>query len=240
MDVTGIQLTVVSRIRCHATDTRLGSDDFRFAKLHVDRAVGSATAHRCAQLADYWDQLECRRTCQGLGYRSRAKGSRLDFAMRESLVQVKNLGIGFTSRAEVTLPILRNIDLAIGEGETIGLVGESGCGKSTLALAMMGYLKSGLRVLEGDSLFRGRNVFDMDKRTLEDIRGGELALIPQNAGQSLTPTSRIGRQINESVKLHTRLAKGQRRERVIELLSQVRLPQPQELRPCLLNVLTPL
>ena len=81
--------------------------------------------------------------------------------MRESLVQVKNLGIGFTSRAGVTVPILRNIDLAIGKGETIGLVGESGCGKSTLALAMMGYLKSGLHVLEGESLFRGVNVFDM-------------------------------------------------------------------------------
>ena len=149
--------------------------------------------------------------------------------MREPLVQVKNLSIGFTSRAGVTLPILRNIDLAIGEGETIGLVGESGCGKSTLALAMMGYLKSGLSVLEGESLFRGRNVFDMGERALEDIRGGELALIPQNAGQSLTPTSRIGRQIDESVKLHTRLVKEQRRERVIELLLQVRLPQPEEL-----------
>ena len=149
--------------------------------------------------------------------------------MGDPLVQVKNLGIGFTSRAGLILPILRNIDLAIGEGETIGLVGESGCGKSTLALAMMGYLKSGLRVLEGESQFRGRNVFDMDERALEDIRGGDLALIPQNAGQSLTPTSRIGRQINESVKLHTRLAKEQRGERVIELLSQVRLPQPQKL-----------
>jgi peptide/nickel transport system ATP-binding protein len=80
--------------------------------------------------------------------------------MGDPLVQVKNLGIGFTSRAGITLPILRNIDLAVGEGETIGLVGESGCGKSTLALAMMGYLKSGLRVLEGESLFRGRNVAD--------------------------------------------------------------------------------
>ena len=149
--------------------------------------------------------------------------------MREPLVQVRNLGIGLTNRAGVTLPILRNIDLAIGRGETIGLVGESGCGKSTLALAMMGYLKSGLRVLEGDSLFRGRNVFDMGTRALEDIRGGELALIPQNAGQSLTPTSRIGRQIDESVKLHTRLVREQRRERVIELLLQVRLPQPEEL-----------
>ena len=107
--------------------------------------------------------------------------------MREPLVQVRNLGIGFTSQAELVMPILRNIDLTISEGETIGLVGESGCGKSTLALAMMGYLKSGLSVLEGESLFRGRNVFDMDKRALEGIRGGELALIPQNAGQSLTP-----------------------------------------------------
>ena len=149
--------------------------------------------------------------------------------MREPLVQVKNLGIGFTGQARLVMPILRNIDLAIDEGETIGLVGESGCGKSTLALAMMGYLKSGLRVLEGESRFRGRNVFKMDKRALQGIRGGELALIPQNAGQSLTPTSRIGRQIDESVKLHTRLAKEQRRERVIELLFQVRLPQPEEL-----------
>jgi peptide/nickel transport system ATP-binding protein len=149
--------------------------------------------------------------------------------MREPLVQVKNLGIGFTSQAGLVMPILRNIDLAIGEGETIGLVGESGCGKSTLALAMMGYLKSGLRVLEGESLFRGRNVFEMEERALQDIRGGELALIPQNAGQSLTPTSRIGRQISEAVKLHTKLTRGEWRDRTIELLSQVRLPHPEVL-----------
>ena len=149
--------------------------------------------------------------------------------MCEPLVQVKNLGIGFTSQAGLVMPILRNIDLTVGEGETMGLVGESGCGKSTLALAMMGYLKSGLHVLEGESQFRGCNVFDMDERALEGIRGGQLALIPQNAGQSLTPTSRIRRQIDEPVKLHTKLAKEQRRERVIELLSQVRLPQPEEL-----------
>ncbi len=55
------------------------------------------------------------------------------------LIQVKDLSIGYTSRAGDTLPILRNIDLSLHEGDTIGLVGESGCGKSTLALAMMGY-----------------------------------------------------------------------------------------------------
>ena len=149
--------------------------------------------------------------------------------MREPLVRVNNLGIGFTSQAGLVMPIVRNVDLAIGEGETVGLVGESGCGKSTLVLATLGYLKSGLRVLEGESLFRGRNVLEMDERALQGIRGGELALIPQNAGQSLTPTSKIGRQVEESVRLHTGLAKEERRARVIELLRQVRLPQPGEL-----------
>jgi len=142
------------------------------------------------------------------------------------LIQVKDLSVGFTSRAGDTLPILRNIDLSLQKGESIGLVGESGCGKSTLALAMMGYLKTGLRVLHGESDFKGRNVFDLDQRALEDIRGGDLALIPQNAGQSLTPTMRIGEQINEALLLHTNFSKDQWRKRCIEVLTQVRLPQP--------------
>ena len=149
--------------------------------------------------------------------------------MGKPLVRVNNLGIGLTSQAGHVLPIVRNVDLVVGEGETVGLVGESGCGKSTLVLAMLGYLKSGLRVLEGESLFRGRNVLEMDERALQGIRGGELALIPQNAGQSLTPTSRIGRQIEESVALHTGIAREGRRARVVELLRQVRLPQPEKL-----------
>jgi len=144
----------------------------------------------------------------------------------EPLIQVKNLSVGFTSRAGDTLPILRNIDLSLHRGDTIGLVGESGCGKSTLALAMMGYLKTGLRVLDGESDFKGHNVFDLDQKALEDIRGGDLALIPQNAGQSLTPTMRIGQQINESLLLHTNFSKEQWPRRCIEVLTQVRLPQP--------------
>ncbi|WP_424946659.1 dipeptide ABC transporter ATP-binding protein [Candidatus Spongiihabitans sp.] len=145
----------------------------------------------------------------------------------DPLIQVKDLSVGFTSRAGSTLPILRNIDLSLRTGDTIGLVGESGCGKSTLALAMMGYLKTGLRVLGGESDFKGHNVFDLDHKALEAIRGGDLALIPQNAGQSLTPTMRIGQQINEALLLHTKFSKDQWRRRCIEVLTQVRLPQPE-------------
>ena len=107
--------------------------------------------------------------------------------MPDPLLEVRNLSVGFTGASGATLPILRGVSLSFGRGDTIGLVGESGCGKSTLALAMMGYLKPGLRVLEGEVLFRGHNLFKLDDRALEDIRGGDLALIPQNAGQALTP-----------------------------------------------------
>ena len=143
------------------------------------------------------------------------------------LIEVKDLSIGFDNHAGDTLPILRNIDLTLYPGETIGLVGESGCGKSTLALAMMGFLKPPLRVLNGVSLFKGQDMFSLSGSELESIRGGDLALIPQNAGQSLTPTMRIGKQIIEALRLHTYLPKEQWYARAVELLTQVRLPEPE-------------
>ena len=119
--------------------------------------------------------------------------------MQSAEIQVSNLSVGYTNQAGLKVPILRNVDLSLKRGETIGLVGESGSGKSTLALAMMGYLKIGLQVLEGSSLFGDIDIFEMDQKSLRSIRGGKLALVPQNAGQSLTPTSKIGKQISESL-----------------------------------------
>lgn len=149
--------------------------------------------------------------------------------MLNAKIQVRNLSVGFTNQAGLKVPILRNINLSLKRGETIGLVGESGSGKSTLALAMMGYLKIGLQVLEGSSLFGDIDIFEMDEKRLGSIRGGKLGLVPQNAGQSLTPTSKIGKQISESLRLHTTLPKSRWEERIIQLLTQVRLAHPEEL-----------
>ena len=142
------------------------------------------------------------------------------------VISVDNLSIGFRGKAGHMLPVLRNISLDVHQGESIGLVGESGSGKSTLALAMMGYLKTGLRVLNGDVSFEGQKMFSQNRAALESIRGGRLALIPQNSGQSLTPTLRIGAQIQEALKLHSAQPSETFGARVIELLSQVRLPDP--------------
>ena len=75
------------------------------------------------------------------------------------LIEIRDISVGFTGKSGATLPVLRNIDLTVKAGESIGIVGESGSGKSTLALAAMGYLKRGLRLLEGSVAFQGQDMF---------------------------------------------------------------------------------
>jgi peptide/nickel transport system ATP-binding protein len=145
----------------------------------------------------------------------------------QPLIDIRDLSVGFASRAGHMLPVLRNIDFQIRRGETVGLVGESGSGKSTLALAAMGYLKTGLKVMGGQVNFGAQELFSLTRPALEHLRGGKIALVPQNAGQSLTPTLRIGRQLQESVALHSQLLPAQHAQRVLELLRQVRLPEPE-------------
>ena len=142
------------------------------------------------------------------------------------LIDVQTLSIGFKGRSGEVLPVLRAIDLAVQRGEAVGIVGESGSGKSTLALAMMGYLKHGLQVIGGRSLFQGRDLLSMSLPDLQRVRGGKIALIPQNSGQSLSPNLRVGAQLTEALALHGKLPQSAFAERVIELLEQVRLPDP--------------
>lgn len=144
----------------------------------------------------------------------------------QALISINNLTVGFPGRDGSLLPVLRNIDLAVHRGESVGLVGESGSGKSTLALAAMGYLKTGLQVMGGTAWFDGNDMFALARPALEQLRGGKIALIPQNSGQSLTPSIRIGDQLAEALRLHSRLPKSEQPQRIIELLTQVRLPEP--------------
>lgn len=145
---------------------------------------------------------------------------------KQPFISVKNLSVGYDSRSGKTIKVLRNVSLEISRGESIGLVGESGSGKSTLALAAMGYFKRGLRTIEGSAHFDDINMLALDRDELQEIRGGRLALIPQNSGQSLTPTMRVGQQITEALRLHSDVAVAHYPDRVIELLTQVRLPDP--------------
>ena len=147
--------------------------------------------------------------------------------MEEIIQKVKNLTVGFKSQKGHEISILKNITTDIKKGETVGIVGESGSGKSTLALAMMGYVKQGLYTMGGECIFNSSNLLNMNNRELEKIRGRKIAMIPQNAGQSLTPNLKIGYQIDEALKLHTNLNKNERDKKISELLNKVRLPSPE-------------
>jgi len=81
-------------------------------------------------------------------------------------------------------------------------------------------------LLDGECLFNSLNLLDLSNNELEKIRGRKIAMIPQNAGQSLTPNLKIGYQIEEALKLHTNLNENERKDRISELLNNVRLPSP--------------
>ena len=147
--------------------------------------------------------------------------------MTEIIQKVKNLSIGFKSKKGEEILILRNISTHIKKGETVGIVGESGSGKSTLALAMMGYVKHGLYTIGGECEFNSSNLLKMKNRDLEKIRGRKIAMIPQNAGQALTPNLKIGYQIDEALQLHSDLKEEEREQKISELLNKVRLPSPE-------------
>ena len=147
--------------------------------------------------------------------------------MQQVVQEIKNLSIGFTSKKGEQISILKNISTTINKGETVGIVGESGSGKSTLALAMMGYVKHGLFTISGECIYQSNDILKMKNRELENIRGRKIAMIPQNAGQSLTPNLKIGYQIDEALRLHTNFQKEDRDVKISELLNKVRLPSPE-------------
>ncbi|MEL6577387.1 MAG: ABC transporter ATP-binding protein, partial [Pseudomonadota bacterium] len=144
-------------------------------------------------------------------------------------IAVDGLSLGFRGPAGDARLILRDISFSLAAGETLGLVGESGSGKSTLALALMGYLDPGLDVVSGSVVFENHDLFALSEPARRQLRGKRIALIPQSAGQALTPTLRVRDQIDEALRLHTALGAAARRERLHALLRQVRLPPAAEI-----------
>jgi peptide/nickel transport system ATP-binding protein len=145
----------------------------------------------------------------------------------QPIIEVRNLSVGSIAKGRTLRKIVDDVTLSVPRRGIIGVAGESGCGKSTLLLAMMGSLKPGLQLLQGEVRLGELSLFQVPSRELGHIHGRRIALVPQNAGQALTPTLRIGAQIEEVLRLHTPLGADARTARIHELLERVRIANPE-------------
>jgi len=124
--------------------------------------------------------------------------------------------------------VLNDVSFTIDPGETVCVVGESGSGKSVSSLAVMGLLPPGeLRVESGRILVNGVDMLTIGPAALRALRATEMAIVFQEPMTALNPVETVGFQIEEVLRLHTRLSRKARRERVLQMLESVHLPQPE-------------
>jgi peptide/nickel transport system ATP-binding protein len=120
------------------------------------------------------------------------------------------------------------VDISVGRGRTLGIVGESGCGKSVLSLSVMRLVPPPGRIAAGQIMFDGRNLLELPPAQMRDIRGNRIAMIFQEPMTSLNPVFTVGDQITEAMRAHDRTASNAAlRSRAIASLQRVRIPAPE-------------
>jgi peptide/nickel transport system ATP-binding protein len=142
-----------------------------------------------------------------------------------SLLEVRNLRVHMHAPFGVARAV-DGVDLAVEEGESVGIVGESGSGKSLLALSILGLLPKGQFELPagGSVRFRGEEVLRADESRLREIRGGEIAMVFQEPLSSLNPVLTVGDQVGEAVWIHGGTDRQQAHEVAAGLLRDVGIP----------------
>ena len=121
-----------------------------------------------------------------------------------------------------------DVSFAVGHGETVGLVGESGCGKSVTALSIMRLVDDPPgKIAGGEIRLEGKNLLEVPRPEMRQIRGRDISMIFQEPMTSLNPVFTIGSQVSEAIRFHQRMQRGDIRDKSIELLKLVGIPSPE-------------
>jgi peptide/nickel transport system ATP-binding protein len=124
---------------------------------------------------------------------------------------------------------IENITFSVGAGEIVCVVGESGSGKSVTAQAVMGLLPRELTASAGEARLQGEDVLAASPSRLRDLRGTRMAMIFQEPMTALNPVMKVGEQIAEVLEIHTKLSEPDRRNRALQIMRAVHLPEPERL-----------
>ena len=148
--------------------------------------------------------------------------------MPEELLKIDGLKTVFRTEAG-TVRAVDGVSFTVGRGETVGLVGESGCGKSVTALSIMRLVTDPPGRIEGGSVFfEGRDLLGLSEKEMRKVRGNEISIIFQEPLSSLNPVFTCGEQIREAIALHQKLGRRESKEKAIEMLRLVRIPDPEK------------
>ncbi|HEY7931946.1 MAG TPA: ABC transporter ATP-binding protein [Acidimicrobiales bacterium] len=144
-----------------------------------------------------------------------------------SLLTIQNLKVQFASRKSFATAV-DDFSLTVEAGECVGLVGESGCGKTTTGLSIMRLLPNNGSIAGGSITLEGVDLSSISEKEMQSYRGRSVALIPQDPMSSLNPTSKIGRQIGEGLRIHNGASDAEAKKRALEVLEMVDMPNPVE------------
>ncbi|NCC68150.1 MAG: ABC transporter ATP-binding protein [Clostridia bacterium] len=142
------------------------------------------------------------------------------------MLSIKNLKVSFNDGRENFA--IHGLNLDMQEGETLGLVGESGCGKTVTAMTVAGLLEKGSADVDGEIIFDGRDLLKCTVNEMRLLQGRDIGVIFQEPMTSLDPLMKIGRQIEETLKLHSKFTAEERHKMALEVMQLVGLPEPEE------------
>ncbi len=144
------------------------------------------------------------------------------------LLNIDKLSVVFHDR-ETAFEAVDDVSLQVDKGEIVGIVGESGSGKSMTAHALMGLIKRSDVQVSGKAEFDGVDLLKLSREELRGYQGEELSIIFQEPMTSLNPTMKIGKQVEESLRIHTDLSREERRARALEAMELAELDDPESL-----------
>jgi len=143
----------------------------------------------------------------------------------EPLLEIRDLRVSFRTEFGVVRAV-EGLSLTVDVDDVVGIVGESGSGKTVSMMAVMRLIRDPNAVVEGEVRLRGRDLMRLPPREMRAVRGGEIAMIFQDPMTALTPVYTVGWQIAEQLRAHQRMSRRAARQRSIELLAEVGIPNP--------------
>jgi oligopeptide/dipeptide ABC transporter ATP-binding protein len=147
--------------------------------------------------------------------------------MTTPLLEIRDLKVSFRTDDGVVQAV-DGVSATLNEGETLGIVGESGSGKSVTMMSVMRLITDPNAKFEGEVLYKGTNLMAMSQDEIRSIRGAGIGMIFQDPMTSLNPVYKVGWQIEEQIREHEKVSRQAARDRTIELLTSVGIPNARE------------